>query len=171
MRSEGALERRLKVQQFRLHGERNQTKIAKELGCSQGTISKDWAWLDEQYRLVAANDVVVEKGRLIRAHEELLRVWFPIALMAPNQFERAAEELTGTPAAIPLPGKTEIAAAKIVLKTLEQMARIFGLDSPKSADGAEDIVGLFRRIAERAIAVKQESLANATAIDVVPEPA
>ena len=68
-----ALERRMIVsEKFRLCGQRNMTRIAEQLNVNVSTISRDWAWLDEHYKQVAAENVQIALGEWRKTHDYYL---------------------------------------------------------------------------------------------------
>ena len=72
-------ERRAKVSALRLAGVRDQRSIARQLGVSQPTISRDFDVLDKLYQERAAQDIAAAKGLDLERIEELITALWPAA--------------------------------------------------------------------------------------------
>lgn len=104
------LERLQQVAALRLGGVRDQRVIARELGVTQQTISRDFAALDRLYRERAAADIAAAKGQdLERLDQLVLALW-----------RQASQGSLG--------------AVDRVLRVLERRAALLGLDAPQRVD-------------------------------------
>lgn len=97
--------RRLQVAKLRLAGITNQADIAKALGVSQPTISNDMKAVDNDFRIIAAQDTRIAKGRDLARLEDLIKRYYKPALDG------------------------DIDAANMVLKFMKRQAEILGYDA------------------------------------------
>lgn len=102
--------RRRKVASALLAGSDNFTTIAKELGVSLPTISRDVKAIEEQWRAEAMQDISAAKGRDIKRSERLIGAMWTKAL---NGNERAA---------------------KMVLDLMQHRAKLLGLNAPEKRE-------------------------------------
>lgn len=142
-RHQEMVERRRKVAAFRISGMRDQARIAKELGVSQPTISRDMDALDEQYRQAAAADTAKEKGLDLERCERLIGAlwadavkgrWLAIDRVLALMAHRA--KLLGLEA----PQKVNLEVY------VRQMAESLGLDADAAVQEAQRIVNATRMI-------------------------
>jgi transcriptional regulator len=117
------IDRRVKVAQLRLAGVHDQAQIARQLGVSQPTISRDFAALDAQFRATAAQDIAAAKGMDLHRLELLIsKIW----VKATNGDLYAIDRLD---------------------KLLARRAKLLGLDAPTTVriiqDEAEKIAAEF----------------------------
>jgi hypothetical protein len=134
-------ERRRQVAHLRLAGVTDQKAIARQLGVSEPTISRDVKWLDEQNRQLAAEDTAVWRGLQLARIERLIQaVW--------------SDAVQGRYGAID----------RVVL-LLERQAKLLGLDAP--AKLRIDVIEEIRVIAgsmgydpEQAVEAAQRILRN-----------
>lgn len=109
-----AIDRRVKVAQLRLAGVHDQAQIARQLGVSQPTISRDFKALDAQFRATAAQDIAAAKGLDLQRAEFLIsKIW--------------VKATTGN-----------LDAIDRVDKLLNRRAKILGLDAPKKYEDVTD---------------------------------
>jgi hypothetical protein len=103
-------QRRRQVSAQRLAGIADQGRIARQLGVSQATISRDFDWLDAQYRREASADIQAHKGRdLQRIEAAITAIWSDVT-------------------------QGRAWAGNLLVKYLERKARLLGLDAPASFD-------------------------------------
>lgn len=104
-------QRRNQLMQMRLAGVNDQIQLAHMLGVSQSTISKDLAVIDNDLRILAAQDRMVEKGRdLARIDAMIVPIWASAV-------------------------KGDLEAQNMVLKWLNRRAAILGYDEGKGSIG------------------------------------
>ena len=137
------LDRQHRVGVLRLAGVTDQARLAKEVGVSQATISRDFKVLDAEFRQAAAQDIAAAKGLDLARIERLLFAVWPQATAGKKDFVFAA------------------------LKLLERRARLLGLDAPTNVNlgGAVEVTQMFMD-AERSLA---EKLAKLPVIDITPQ--
>lgn len=102
--------RRRKVASALLAGSDNFTSIAKELGVSLPTISRDVKAIEAQWQAEAVQDISAAKGRDLRRSERMIGAMWPKAL---NGDERAA---------------------KMVLDLMQHRAKLLGLNAPEKRE-------------------------------------
>ena len=102
--------RRRKVASALLAGSDNFTSIAKELGVSKPTISRDVKAIEEQWRAEAMQDISAAKGRDLKRTDRMIGALWPKAL---NGNERAA---------------------KMVLDLMQHRAKLLGLNAPEKRE-------------------------------------
>jgi hypothetical protein len=102
--------RRRKVASALLAGSDNFTSIAKELGVSKPTITRDVAHIEEQWRAESTQDIAVAKGRDLKRTDRLISAMWPLALT----------------------GDTKAVAA--ISKLLDQRAKLLGLNAPEKRE-------------------------------------
>lgn len=107
--------RLFKVAQLRLAGMTNQQRIASILGCSQATVSADFAELDSMWLASAVQDIAVAKGIELERIERLIsELWL--------------KALAGN-----------LSAVDRIIKLMERKSRLLNLDAPITTNlvGAE----------------------------------
>lgn len=104
------IERRRAVAELRLSGVRKQRDIAEKLGVGLGTINRDFAALDEEWRERAAADIAIEKSiDLDRIDQMIIALW---------------------PAAV---GGLAAAIDRVVV-LINQRAKLLGTEAPKRSE-------------------------------------
>lgn len=115
-------ERQFKVAQLRLAGLTNQERMAKILGVSQATISKDMALIDSQLKNHAQQDLAVAKGNELERIERLIAgVWSKALGVGANL-------------------KDQLFAVDRVIKLIELKAKMLGLNAPVTVNLVNDEV-------------------------------
>lgn len=110
------IDRRVKVAQLRLAGVHDQAQIARQLGVSQPTISRDFKALDAQFRATAAQDIAAAKGMDLQRLELLIsKIWV---------------KATGK--------EVSLAAIDRIDKLLARRAKLLGLDAPTTVRIIQD---------------------------------
>lgn len=131
-------ERRAKVAAMRQAGVLDQRLIAKQLGISEATVSRDIKWLMEEWRKQAMQDTGKLRGLQLQRIERLLSaLWI------------AATE-----------GK--LGAVDRVVKLLDRQAQLLGLDAPKTVK--IDMEARIREVAEELGFTAEEIVAEAEAL-------
>jgi AcrR family transcriptional regulator len=109
-------DRRRRVAELVLSGERSASKIAAEVGCSRRTVYNDFDHLEAEWNRLGAS--VVGKMRDAQRGVNFLRLERAIALIEPDLHDR----------------ERRIPAARLLKELIERQAKLCGLDMPtKSA--------------------------------------
>jgi hypothetical protein len=114
-RKREAIDRRRQVANLRLTGNHDQTAIAKMLGVSQPTISRDFAALDAEFQQRAAEEVATHKGLDLVRIETLIQGLWPLA--------RRGDDV----------------AVREVHRLLNRKAKMLGLDAPKRVETSHEV--------------------------------
>lgn len=102
--------RRRKVASALLAGSDNFTSIAKELGVSKPTISRDVKAIEAQWRAEAMQDISAAKGRDLRRTERMIGAMWAKALAGDER------------------------SAKMVLDLMQHRAKLLGLNAPEKRE-------------------------------------
>ena len=132
-------------EKFRLCGQRNMTRIAEQLNVNVSTISRDWAWLDEHYKQVAAENVQIALGEWRKTHDILLNTWMAVMLDSNVELVERAR------------------AAVIVQRSLDSIAKVQGFGSDRAPK--EQGLDLMRTLARLTIEAEKKEAAETAALE------
>jgi hypothetical protein len=108
-------DRRRKVGELILSGQRSASKIAEELGCSRRTVYNDMSALEEEWNRLGAS--IVGNMRDNQRAVNFLRLERAIGLIEPDLHDR----------------ERRIPAARLLKELIEREAKLCGLDMPTKA--------------------------------------
>lgn len=126
-----------RVATLRLAGEQNQARIAEHLGVSPGTISRDFAALDQRFQAQAAQDIATAKGLDLERIETLIRgLWGEAANGRWLAVDRVVALLARKAAMLGYDAPAKVDLARYV----REQALALGLDPDLAVAEAERII-------------------------------